>query len=221
MPCAVRRFGVAAEPRHGVLVERPQRIGRGRACRGRPRTRPAVAAGNEQQRAVDRHHLVEEHRDVHGARLRHAVVARPGAVVLVPLPDVALEGGLGVELELMDVDVLAEILLQRPDQPRMADQQAEHLAEGVRREGGARRAGLLAPDLLAVGLEDLLALDARAARSPPPRSSSAGRRSLVRRRLLSCSAESCIGLSPPIASGSAVTSRARRAADPSRRRKPH
>ena len=60
----------------------------------------------------------------------------------------------------MDVDVLAEILLERADQPRMAHQQAEHLAEGVGREGGARRAGFFAPDLLAVGLEDLLALDA-------------------------------------------------------------
>ena len=117
--------------------------------------------GNEHQRAVDRHHLVKEHRDVHGAGLRHAVVARPGAVVLVPLPDVALEGGLGVELELMNVDVLAEILLQRLDQPRMGDQQAEHLVEGVRGEGGARRAGLLAPDLLPVGFEDLLGLDAQ------------------------------------------------------------
>ena len=120
-----------------------------------------VAFRNEQQRAVDRHHLVEKHRDVHGARVRHAVVALPGAVVLVPLPDVAFEGGLGVELELMDVDVLAEQLPQRFDQARMARQQAEHLAEGVRGEGGARRAGLLAPDFLAVELEDVLGFDAQ------------------------------------------------------------
>ena len=117
---AVRGFGVAAEPRHGVLVERPQRIGRGELVVAGLEHALLVAAGNQQQRAVDRHHLVEEHRDVHGARLRHAVVARPGAVVLVPLPDVALERGLGVELELVDVDVLAEILLQRADQPRVA-----------------------------------------------------------------------------------------------------
>jgi hypothetical protein len=92
--------------------------------------------------------------DVHGARFRHAVVARPGAVILVPLPDVALEGGLGVELELVDVDVLAEQLPQRFDQSGMARQQAEHFAEGVGGEGGARRAGLLAPDFLAIELED-------------------------------------------------------------------
>src|SRR5262249_58963131 len=92
---------------------------------------------------------------------RHAVVARPGAVVLMPLPYVALERRLGVELELMDVDVLAEILLERTDEPRMAHQKAEHLVEGVRGKGGARRAGLLAPDLLALGFQDRFALDAQ------------------------------------------------------------
>ena len=117
--------------------------------------------GNQQQRAVDRHDFVEEDRNVHGARVRHAVVALPGAVVLVPLPDVALEGGLGVELELVDVDFLAEQLPQRLDQARMARQQPEHLAEGVRGESGARRAGLLAPDFLAVELEDVLGFDAQ------------------------------------------------------------
>ena len=93
--------------------------------------------------------------------LRHAVVALPGAVILVPLPDVALEGGLGVELELVDVDLLAEQLPQRLDQARMARQQAEHFAEGVRGEGGARGAGLLAPDFLAVELEDVLGFHAQ------------------------------------------------------------
>ncbi len=58
----------------------------------------------------------------------------------MPLPDVALERGFGVELELMHVDVLAEELAQRFDQPRMAGEQAECLVEGVRGKGGARRA---------------------------------------------------------------------------------
>ncbi len=43
----------------------------------------------------------------------------------------------------------------------MARQQAEHLAEGVGGEGGARRAGLLAPDLLAVELEDVVGFRAQ------------------------------------------------------------
>src|SRR6202142_2365251 len=43
----------------------------------------------------------------------------------------------------------------------MARQQAEHFAEGVRGEGGARGAGLLAPDFLAVELEDVLGFNAQ------------------------------------------------------------
>src|SRR5580693_7348208 len=78
-----------------------------------------VAFRNQHQRAVDRHDLVQEYGDIHGASLRHAIVARPGAVVLMPLPDIALECRLGVELELMHVDVLAEQLAQRLDEPRM------------------------------------------------------------------------------------------------------
>ena len=80
----------------------------------------AVAAGDEHQRAVGRGHLVEEHGDVHGPRLGHVVVALPGAVVLVPLPDLAVEGRLGVDLELVHVDRPAEQLVDRPDQPGMA-----------------------------------------------------------------------------------------------------
>ncbi len=79
----------------------------------------------------------------------------------MPLPDVALEGGLGVELELVDVDALAEQLHQRFDQPRMARHHLEHLVELVRGKGGARRAGLLAPDFLPVELEDVVGLDAQ------------------------------------------------------------
>src|SRR4029077_20361227 len=78
----------------------------------------------------------------------------PGAVVLMPLPDIALECGLGVELELMHVDVLAEQLAQRLDQPRMRGPQGERLLEGGGGDGRARRAGLLPPNLLAIEFED-------------------------------------------------------------------
>ena len=60
----------------------------------------------------------------------------------------------------MDVNVLAEILPQRLDQARMRGEQAEHFAEGVGREGGARRAGFLPPDFLPVGGQDVLRLGA-------------------------------------------------------------
>jgi hypothetical protein len=107
------------------------------------------------------HHLVEEHRDVHGAGLGHAIVALPSAVVLVPLPQLAVKGRLGVDLELVHVDRLAEQLLQRPDEARVAAEQAERLVIGVRRERRARRAGGLAPHLLAVRVVDRFGLGAQ------------------------------------------------------------
>src|SRR5207237_4304084 len=104
-----------------------------------------VAARDKHQRAVDRHDLVEEYRDVHRPRLRHAVIARPGAVILVPLPDITVERRLGVDLELMHVELLAEQLLDRLDEARMRAEQAEALTVSMRGKGGARRSGFLLP----------------------------------------------------------------------------
>jgi hypothetical protein len=143
---------------HRGAVERPERIG------GRLQVVPGlqhaglVAARNEEERAVHRRHLVDEDGDVHGPRLGHLVVARPGAVVLVPLPDLAVEGGLGVDLVLMHVEAAAQQLLDRRDQARIGAQAAEGLVVRMRGEGRTRDAGLLAPDLLAIQLEDLLGL---------------------------------------------------------------
>ena len=61
----------------------------------------------------------------------------------------------------MHVDVLAEQLAQRLDEPRMRGQQAERLVEGVGGEGGARCAGLLPPHLLAIEFEDRLGVVAQ------------------------------------------------------------
>src|SRR3954451_16756515 len=113
-----------------------------------------MAARHQHQGAVEWEDLVKEYRDVHRTRFRHAVVARPGAVILVPLPHVALERRFGVELELMDVEALAEHLLERPDQSGMMGKQPEDLVELMRRKGGAWRAAFLAPDFRAVELED-------------------------------------------------------------------
>ncbi len=109
-----------------------------------------LALRHQHQGAVDRHHLVEEDRDVHGAWFGHAVVALPGAVILVPLPDVAGEGGFGVDLELMHVDLFAEELLDRLDHARMRAEQTERLVVEMGGKGGARRAALLAPHLGAI-----------------------------------------------------------------------
>src|SRR5690348_3790464 len=115
-----------------------------------------MAFRDQEQRSVDGHHLVKEHGDVHGARLGHSVVARPRAIVLMPLPHITLEGGLGVELELMDIDVLTEQLSKRFDQARMSRQKAEYFTECVSGKSCPRCAGFLAPYFLAVELEDVV-----------------------------------------------------------------
>src|SRR4029434_6384665 len=98
----------------------------------------------------------EEDRDVHGARLGHAVVALPGAVVLMPLPDLTIEGRLGVDFELMHVDRFAEELLERLDEAGVAAESGEGLVVGVGRKGRAWRSRLFAPDFLPVAVENAL-----------------------------------------------------------------
>src|SRR5712675_3666057 len=113
-----------------------------------------LAPRHQHQRTVYRHHLVEKDRDVHRARLWHAVVALPGAVILMPLPDVTGEGRFGVDLVLVHVELLAEDLLDRIDHARMRAEQAERLVIEMRGKGGARRAALFAPHLRAVVIVD-------------------------------------------------------------------
>src|SRR5204862_2891338 len=66
-----------------------------------------------------------------------------------------------LDIYLMDVDALAEKLLKLIYQTRMMGEQPEGLAVGMRGESSARRAGLLAPDLLPLRLEDRLGLRAQ------------------------------------------------------------
>src|SRR5690606_18733846 len=95
---------------------------------------------------------------VHGPRLGHAIITRPGAVILMPLPDIAVELGLRIHLELVHVELLAEHLLDRFDETRVSGEDAERLVVGVRSERRAGCAGLLAPYLLPALVEDLLGL---------------------------------------------------------------
>ena len=57
------------QPRHGFLVQRPQRIGGGLEIVRGLEVAGVLALRHQHQGAVDRHHLVEEDRDVHRARL--------------------------------------------------------------------------------------------------------------------------------------------------------
>src|SRR5664279_1961280 len=82
----------------------------------------------------------------------------PSSRFQVPLPDIAGEGGFGVDLVLVHVDLLAEDLLDRLDHARMRAEQAERLVIEVRGKGGARRAALLAPHFRAVGVVDTFRL---------------------------------------------------------------
>ena len=79
------------------------------------------------------------------------VVVLPGAEILMPLPDVAVERHLAVDLELMHVHRLAEHLHHRLDHARMARESRERRAVHVRGEIGAHRvAALFAHVLLPV-----------------------------------------------------------------------
>ena len=107
---ALRRHDAALrdELRDRVVVDGPERIAGGAGVVPRGERALLVAAGDEHERAVELVHLVQEDRDVHGARVGHEVVVHPRAVVLVPLPDVAVEGHLPVDLELVHDVVIFE-----------------------------------------------------------------------------------------------------------------
>jgi hypothetical protein len=153
------------ETSDGLVVERPQGVGRRLLVMAGHQDAVLVASRHQHQRAVDRHDLVHEHRDIHCPRLRHPVVPRPGAVILMPLPDIALERRLRVDFILVHVEGFAKYLLDRTDQPRVMAEEPKGLVVGVRGEGGARRAGLLAPHFLSVRRVDRSASSHRIATS--------------------------------------------------------
>ena len=132
--------GVDEAP-HGRMVQGPQRVARRLDVVAGVEHAGAVAFRDEHQGAVELGHVVEEQGDVHGPGLGHRVVAHPGAIVLVPLPLVAVERRLGVDLELVDVDVAVDELAHRLDEPRVPGQAAKRRVVGV---GGECRPGGLA-----------------------------------------------------------------------------
>ena len=74
-----------------------------------------LAFRDQHQRAIVGKHFIQEYGDIHGARLRHSVVAQPGAIILMPLPDIAIKLSFGVNFILMHVELFAEQLLDRLD----------------------------------------------------------------------------------------------------------
>ena len=107
-----------------------------------------MTARDEHERAVELVDLVEEDRHVHGARLGHEVIVLPRAVVLVPLPHIAVEGHLPVDLELVHVHGLAEDLDHRLDHAWMPGEAGEGMA--------VEMGGEVGPDRVAPPLADVL-----------------------------------------------------------------
>src|SRR5262249_46662461 len=120
-----------------------------------------VAARNEHQRAVELVDLIKEDRHIHGTSLRHEVIVLPGTVVLVPLPEIALEGHLAVDLELMHVHRLTKDLHYWLDHARMAGESGERRAVHMRGEVGAHRVAALLADILraVLGVESRYLVD--------------------------------------------------------------
>src|SRR5262249_31989533 len=123
----------------GIMIDGPQRIAGGGDVVLSVEHADFVAAWNEHQWAVELIDFIQKDGHVHGARLRHEVVSLPGAIVLMPLPEVALEGHLTVDLELMHVHGLAKDLHHRRDHTRMAGELSEWRAVHVRRKVRAHR----------------------------------------------------------------------------------
>ena len=125
--------------RDRLVVDRPERIAGGRQIVAGRDGALFVRARYEEQRAVELVDLIEKHRDVHRAGIGHVVIGLPGAVVLVPLPDVAVESLFAIDLELVHVDRLAEDLRHRVDHAGMASELGEGLVHQMGRKDRANR----------------------------------------------------------------------------------
>src|SRR5262247_2496521 len=111
-----------------IVVNRPQRVAGGRDVVLGIEHAERMATWDKHQWAVELVDLVEKDRHIHGARLGHEVVILPGAIVLVPLPEVTLEGHLAIDLELVHVHRLTKDLHDRLDHTRMAGKSGKRLA---------------------------------------------------------------------------------------------
>ena len=108
-----------------------------------------MAFGNQHQGTIERKHFIQKDRDVHCAWLWHPVFFQPVSIVLMPLPDVAGELGLCVDLVLVEIDAFAIHLHQWLNQPRMATERVENLRIAMNSERGSGRAVLFQINLVA------------------------------------------------------------------------
>ena len=118
----------------------------------RRRRAAAVRAADEDQRPVELVHLVEKDVEVQRERLRHAILAVMGGEVVVPLPHVPRERFLAVHLDLLHVQLVAEDLHGRLDEPGVADDARIDLAPQVQAHGRAHRVAVLLAKVLRAAL---------------------------------------------------------------------
>ena len=102
-----------------------------------------MRAGDEQQRTVEVIDFIEENHCAQDIRRRHRVLLQPIEVILVPFPLVAIQSGLGVDLELVDIDLIAQQLRGWGREAFEARQAGKNLAGFMRGEDRANRAALL------------------------------------------------------------------------------
>ena len=143
------------EPADCLVVDGPQRIAGGCGVVFGVDHAALVAARNEHQRPVELVDVAEKDRHVHRPRLWHQIVVLPRAVILVPLPDVSVEGHLAVDLELMHVHRLTQELLDRLNHARMASEFRELPVVKVRGEVRAHGIAAFLANVLcaALGIE--------------------------------------------------------------------
>src|SRR6185295_14182964 len=98
----------------------------------------------EPERTVELADVIEEDVQVERLRPGNAVLAMVGGEIVVPLPEVAAEGRLHIDLGLHDVEVVvAEDLPGRLDEAGMADELGIGRAAQMDAHGGAHLAAVL------------------------------------------------------------------------------
>ena len=147
-PLGRHEAALGDEPCHRRVVHDPERVAGRHRVEGRGGGAPPVRAADEDERAVELVHLVEEDVEVEGERLGYPVLSVVGGEVVVPLPHVPRERRLGVHLDLLDVERFSEELPGRLDEARMPRGARVDLASKVQAHGRAHRVAFLLAEVL-------------------------------------------------------------------------
>src|SRR6185369_5231655 len=95
------------QPGDRSAIDAPQRITRRNDIECRRHWTALVRTQNEPQRSVELADIVEKDMKVERQRLGDAIFGVMRGKIIMPLPDLAFEGGLGIDLDLLDVELVA------------------------------------------------------------------------------------------------------------------